>query len=68
MQEIESALFDGDRLGRKIDLQPIIQQQSGADQDLVAIDKRRLRANHPAIEWEIDKIDVFLDSLISCKK
>jgi len=46
----------------------MIPQHSGADQDLVAIDKGRLRSNHLAVEWEIDKVDVFLDSLICRQK
>ena len=54
--------------GRKIDLQPIIPQHARADQDLVAIDKRCLRSNHPAIEWEIDKENFFLDWLICRQK
>jgi hypothetical protein len=60
--------LDGDGPGRKIDPESIIPQHARADQDLIALHKRRLHSNCPAIEWEIDKEDVFLDSLICCQK
>src|SRR5258708_1448050 len=63
-----SKFLDGDSPDGKIDLEPIITQHERADQDLVAIDKRCLYPNRPAIEWEIDKEDFFLDSLICCQK
>jgi hypothetical protein len=63
-----AGLLDGDDPGGKIDPQTIIPQHSRTNQDFVAIHKRRLHSNDPAIEWEIDKEDVFLDSLVCCQK
>jgi hypothetical protein len=59
---------DGNRFGRKIDLQPVIPQHSRSYQDLIAGDNGRLRSNHSAIEWEIDEVEIFLDSLICGQK
>jgi hypothetical protein len=53
---------------REINPQAIVPQQACADQDLIAIDKRRLDSNRPAIEWEIDKEDLFLDAPVCRQK
>lgn len=63
-----SGLLNGNGSGGEIDLKPMIPQQARADQNLIAVYKRRLGSNCPAIEWEIDKENVFLDTLICCQK
>lgn len=66
--EFPSGLLERHSPGRKIDPQSIIGQQARANQDCAAVGKRRLRSHHPTVEREIDKEDVFLDSLISRQK
>jgi hypothetical protein len=57
-----------DRPRGEINPQEKVPQQARADQDLVSTDKRRLDSYRLPIEWEIDKEDLFLDSLVCCQK
>jgi hypothetical protein len=42
----------------------VVSQHACANEDFVTIDKRRLHANDPVIEREIDEKDIFFDALI----
>src|SRR5262249_568808 len=56
-----------DGLGYKVDLETVVSQQVGANQDVIPGRKRDLGFNRLPIEREIDEQNILLDTLPACQ-